>query len=90
MGEPAGQPRPGPSGDARAAGAAIGGIILTFLIRRRRVWVRARSGTTGRTVVEVAGLTLGGTTAEFTDIVDRLKAATGGNTTEPCPTTDKE
>lgn len=39
-----------------AAVAAIIGISLSLLIRRRRVWVRASSDGQGRTLVEVAGL----------------------------------
>jgi len=39
-----------------AAIAAIVGLLLSLLVRRRRVWVRASSGTDGRTVVAVAGL----------------------------------
>jgi cytochrome c biogenesis protein len=58
---------------ALAAGiVAILGIITSFLVRRRRVWVRARTADGGRTVVEVGGLTLGGTTPEFDAIVERL------------------
>jgi cytochrome c biogenesis protein len=39
-----------------AAVAAIVGISLSLLIRRRRVWVRASVDEQGRTLVEVAGL----------------------------------
>jgi cytochrome c biogenesis protein len=70
-----------------AAVTAILGIIISFTIRRRRVWVRATAAAApgtpggadenpGRTVVEVGGLTLGGTTTEFEDIVARLKRTT--------------
>lgn len=64
---------------------AIAGLITSFLVRRRRVWVRARAGEGGRTVVEVGGLTLGGATPEFESIVERLRAAAP----QP-PTTDEE
>jgi cytochrome c biogenesis protein len=36
--------------------AAMIGISLSLLVRRRRVWVRARADEQGRTLVEVAGL----------------------------------
>jgi cytochrome c biogenesis protein len=61
---------------------AILGIVTSFLVRRRRVWVRARASDDGRTVVEVGGLTLGGTTPEFDAIVERLA--------EPAPATPDE
>jgi cytochrome c biogenesis protein len=54
---------------------AILGIITSFLVRRRRVWVRASAAEGGRTVVEVGGLALGGATPEFTAIVDRLRTS---------------
>jgi cytochrome c biogenesis protein len=38
-----------------AAGLALGGLLLSLVVRRRRVWVRATAAR-GRTVVEVAGL----------------------------------
>ena len=61
---------------ALAAGiVAILGIVTSFLVRRRRVWVRARAAEGGRTVVEVGGLTLGGTTPEFDAIAERLAGA---------------
>lgn len=36
--------------------AAVGGLLLSLFVRRRRLWVRATSGPDGATVVEVAGL----------------------------------
>ncbi|MFD0855181.1 cytochrome c biogenesis protein ResB, partial [Actinomadura adrarensis] len=36
-----------------AAVLAIAGLVASFMVRRRRVWVRARAGEGGRTVVEV-------------------------------------
>ncbi|SEG29620.1 cytochrome c biogenesis protein [Thermomonospora echinospora] len=56
-----------------AAVAAIAGIVASFMVRRRRVWVRATPGEGGRTVVEVGGLTLGNPTAEFDDLVTALR-----------------
>jgi cytochrome c biogenesis protein len=61
---------------ALAAGiVAILGIVTSFLVRRRRLWVRATAGTDGRTTVEIGGLTLGGATPEFDAIVEQLTAA---------------
>ncbi|MCO5994522.1 cytochrome c biogenesis protein ResB [Actinoallomurus rhizosphaericola] len=61
---------------ALAAGiVAIMGIVTSFLVRRRRVWVRAKAAEGGRTVVQVGGLTLGGATPDFQAIVERLKTA---------------
>jgi cytochrome c biogenesis protein len=41
------------------AGLALGGLMLSLFVRRRRVWVRAGTDGQGRTVVEVAGLARG-------------------------------
>ncbi|HEY5134180.1 MAG TPA: cytochrome c biogenesis protein ResB [Candidatus Nanopelagicales bacterium] len=62
-----------------AAIAAITGLALSLLVRRRRVWVRVSSGSGGVTVVEVAGLTR----SEHTSVaeeVDALAAALGTTT----------
>ncbi|MFC5748637.1 cytochrome c biogenesis protein ResB [Actinomadura rugatobispora] len=56
-----------------AAILAVVGVAASFMVRRRRVWVRARAGDGGRTVVEVGGLTLGNPTPEFEDIVSALR-----------------
>ncbi len=56
---------------------AICAIITSFLIRRRRVWVRASAADGGRTVVEVGGLTLGNATSEFDEIVAELRGDPG-------------
>ncbi|MQA03880.1 MAG: cytochrome c biogenesis protein ResB [Streptosporangiales bacterium] len=57
---------------------AIGALLLSLFIRRRRVWVRATANEAGGSVVEVGGLTrsegAGGFAAEFTDLVDALRA----------------
>ncbi|MFL6055529.1 MAG: cytochrome c biogenesis protein ResB, partial [Actinoallomurus sp.] len=72
---------------ALAAGiVAIAGIVTSFLVRRRRVWVRAKAAEGGRTVVDVGGLTLGGATPDFDAIVERLKTVAP----EQPPKTDKE
>jgi cytochrome c biogenesis protein len=39
-----------------AAALALVGLLLSLFVRRRRIWVRARTGAAGRTLVEVAGL----------------------------------
>ena len=62
---------------------AIIGLVLSFLVRRRRVWVRAAPAGEGRTVVEVGGLTLGGGHPEFDDVVVDLRAATSAADTPP-------
>ncbi|XVQ11904.1 cytochrome c biogenesis protein ResB [Spirillospora sp. CA-255316] len=59
-----------------AAILAVAGVAASFMVRRRRVWVRARAGDGGRTVVEVGGLTLGNPTPEFEDIVSALRGPT--------------
>ncbi|MFC4052920.1 cytochrome c biogenesis protein ResB [Actinomadura syzygii] len=56
-----------------AAILAVLGVATSFMVRRRRVWVRASAGKGGRTVVEVGGLTLGSPTSEFDDIVTALR-----------------
>ncbi|MGH3242245.1 MAG: cytochrome c biogenesis protein ResB [Spirillospora sp.] len=56
-----------------AAILAVLGVAASFMVRRRRVWVRASAGEGGRTVVEVGGLTLGNATSEFDDIVTALR-----------------
>lgn len=53
---------------------AILGVVVNFLIRRRRVWVRASAAEGGRTVVQVGGLTLGSATTEFDDVVASLQS----------------
>ncbi|TDC55702.1 cytochrome c biogenesis protein ResB [Actinomadura sp. KC345] len=56
-----------------AAILAVLGVAASFMVRRRRVWVRASAGEGGRTVVEVGGLTLGTPTPEFDEIVTALR-----------------
>ena len=57
--------------------AALAGLILSFLIRRRRVFVRAVSASDGSTEITVGGLArsdaAGGFEAEFTDLTELLR-----------------
>jgi cytochrome c biogenesis protein len=59
--------------------ATVLGLVLSLSIRRRRVWVRAGADASGRTLVEVGGLTRtdagGGFDEEFNRIVKALQAA---------------
>lgn len=66
-----------------AAVLAVLGVATSFLVRRRRVWVRASAGKGGRTVVEVGGLTLGNPTSEFDDIVAALRGPDAGSDAGP-------
>jgi cytochrome c biogenesis protein len=58
--------------------AALGGLLLSFMIRRRRVFVRARAGQHG-TTVQIGGLARtdasGGFEAEFAALAAELKSA---------------
>ena len=58
--------------------AALGGLLLSFMIRRRRVFVRARSGEHG-TTVQVGGLARtdasGGFEDEFATLAAELRSA---------------
>jgi cytochrome c biogenesis protein len=60
--------------------AALGGLLLSFMIRRRRVFVRARAGADGSTV-QVGGLARtdasGGFEAEFAALAAELRSACG-------------
>ncbi|MFC0040492.1 cytochrome c biogenesis protein ResB [Actinomadura rayongensis] len=68
-----------------AAILAVAGLVASFTVRRRRVWVRASAGDDGRTVVEVGGLTLGNPTPEFDAVVTALRGEP-----EPAETQTKE
>lgn len=54
---------------------AIGGLMLSLFVRRRRVWLRATPDRQGRTLVSVAGLSrtenaaVGQDTAELADVI---------------------
>ncbi|HYB47491.1 MAG TPA: cytochrome c biogenesis protein ResB, partial [Streptosporangiaceae bacterium] len=58
--------------------AALGGLLLSFMVRRRRVFVRARAGGPGSTV-QVGGLARtdasGGFEAEFASLAAELRSA---------------
>ncbi|HTX27430.1 MAG TPA: cytochrome c biogenesis protein ResB [Streptosporangiaceae bacterium] len=58
--------------------AALGGLLLSFMVRRRRVFVRARPGGPGSTV-QVGGLARtdasGGFEAEFASLAAELRSA---------------
>jgi cytochrome c biogenesis protein len=60
-----------------AAIAAIGSLLLSLFVRRRRVWVRAGRTGDGRTAVEFGGLArsagAGGFGDEFADLVARVR-----------------
>jgi ResB protein required for cytochrome c biosynthesis len=64
--------------------AALGGLLLSFMIRRRRVFVRARTGPSAQgqrvgTTVQVGGLARtdagGGFEAEFATLAAELRSA---------------
>ncbi|HEY6277064.1 MAG TPA: cytochrome c biogenesis protein ResB [Streptosporangiaceae bacterium] len=67
---------------------ALAGLLLSFLVRRRRMFVRAAAGPDGRTVVELGGLTRsdasGGFEAEFAGLAAELAQAHQGG--EPAVT----
>jgi cytochrome c biogenesis protein len=60
------------------------GLILSFMIRRRRVFVRAEAGPDGRTIVDVGGLArsdaAGGFEVEFAELAKELRTAHDGTT----------
>jgi cytochrome c biogenesis protein len=47
--------------------AVLGGLLLSFMVRRRRVFVRARAGAAGETVVDVGGLSRSDAAGGFDD-----------------------
>jgi cytochrome c biogenesis protein len=59
--------------------AALGGLLLSFVVRRRRVFVRFRPGPHGGTTVQVGGLARtdasGGFEEEFASLAAELKSA---------------
>ncbi|WP_084337998.1 cytochrome c biogenesis protein ResB [Actinomadura oligospora] len=74
-----------------AAVLAILGVITSFTVRRRRVWVRASAAEDGRTVVHVGGLTLGNPTPEFDDVVTALRGdSQGSDASEPTTPVSEE
>ena len=72
--------------------AALAGLLLSFFVRRRRVFVRAYAGPGGQTVVDVGGLArsdpAGGFDEEFAGLAGALETASRGpGTAEPASTT---
>ncbi len=63
---------------------ALAGLILSFMVRRRRVFVRAYAGQGGTTVVDVGGLArsdaAGGFETEFATLADQIRQAQDGST----------
>jgi cytochrome c biogenesis protein len=61
---------------------ALAGLILSFMVRRRRVFVRVAPGPGGGTLVEVGGLArsdaAGGFETEFAELARELRSAQGG------------
>jgi cytochrome c biogenesis protein len=59
--------------------AALGGLLLSFAVRRRRVFVRVRPGPDGGTTVQVGGLARtdasGGFEEEFASLAAELRSA---------------
>jgi cytochrome c biogenesis protein len=72
---------------------ALAGLVLSFLVRRRRMFVRVGErtgeGTGGQTQVDVAGLTrsdaAGGFEVEFAELASEIAAALGGTQTSQLP-----
>jgi cytochrome c biogenesis protein len=62
---------------------AIAGLLLSFAIRRRRVFVRTAAGPDGRTVVTVGGLArsdaAGGFETEFAEVTEELRGSQAGH-----------
>jgi cytochrome c biogenesis protein len=72
--------------------AALAGLLLSFFVRRRRVFVRAYPGPDGQTVVDVGGLArsdpAGGFGEEFTRLASALETASQGSRTAEPRTTE--
>jgi cytochrome c biogenesis protein len=66
---------------------ALAGLILSFMVRRRRVFIRAEAGPGGRTTVDVGGLArsdaAGGFEVEFAELAAELRAAQDGRPARP-------
>ena len=58
--------------------AVLGGLLLSFLVRRRRVFVRARTGEAGETVVDIGGLSRSDAAGGFEDEFSSLAAEISG------------
>jgi len=65
-----------------SASLALAGLVLSFMVRRRRVFVRAAPGPDGATLVEVGGLArsdaAGGFETEFGELADELRRGQDG------------
>ena len=63
---------------------ALGGLILSFMVRRRRVFLRAAAGPDGQTIVNFGGLArsdaAGGFEVEFAELAEELRTAQDGVT----------
>ncbi|HXP21164.1 MAG TPA: cytochrome c biogenesis protein ResB [Streptosporangiaceae bacterium] len=68
---------------------ALAGLVLSFCVRRRRMFVRAQVGAGGRTVVEVAGLTrsdaAGGFETEFAELAGEIMQGLSGSAVGSLP-----
>ncbi|MQA80259.1 MAG: cytochrome c biogenesis protein ResB [Streptosporangiales bacterium] len=68
---------PGKGPALASTAVAIGALLLSLFIRRRRVWVRASTGATGHVVVEFGGLHRSegdrAFTTEFTNLVEAMR-----------------
>ena len=53
-----------------AAAVALGGLMLSLFVRRRRIWVKAVPSAGGGTLVQVAGLAR----SEAADLSDDIRA----------------
>jgi cytochrome c biogenesis protein len=67
--------------------AVLAGLILSFLVRRRRVFVRARAAGDGGTVVDLGGLArsdaAGGFEEEFAGLADEIRARLSALVADP-------
>jgi cytochrome c biogenesis protein len=74
---------PGTTPALIAGMVALAGLLLSFFVRRRRVFVRAGPGPDGRTVVDVGGLartdSAGAFETEFAGLARQLAAAQQGS-----------
>jgi cytochrome c biogenesis protein len=65
-----------------SATLALLGLVLSFMVRRRRMFLRAVPGPDGRTIVDVGGLArsdaAGGFEVEFAELAQELRAAQDG------------
>jgi cytochrome c biogenesis protein len=67
--------------------AILAGLLLSFMVRRRRVFVRASAGEAGQTIVDLGGLTrsdaAGGFEDEFSSLVAEFSGAHGAGSGDP-------